>query len=76
VEPRRVEVEEGRYVRCHLYDPEFADEASEANLDSLPNPPCQTGEPTDEPEAANGMLDENEVEDDSDDGDASEETTS
>jgi oligopeptide/dipeptide ABC transporter ATP-binding protein len=76
VEPRRVEVEEGRYVRCHLYDPEFADQASEANLDSLPNPPCQTGEPTDEPEAANGVLDENEVDDDTDDGDASEETTS
>jgi oligopeptide/dipeptide ABC transporter ATP-binding protein len=77
VEPRRVEVEEGRFVRCHLYDPEFADQASEANLDSLPNPPCQTGEPTDEPEAANGVLDERDVDDDTDNtDDESEETTS
>jgi oligopeptide/dipeptide ABC transporter ATP-binding protein len=57
VEPRRVEVEDGRFVRCHLFDPEFADEASEANLEDLPNPPCQSGRPVDEPEAADGALD-------------------
>ncbi len=38
VEPKRTETEDGRIVRCHLYDPEYAP-SDPSVVEDLPNPP-------------------------------------
>lgn len=40
VVPRRIEAADGHFVRCHLYDPEYApSDPTAAGVDELPNPP-------------------------------------
>ena len=53
VEPKTIEVEEGHFVKCHLYDPEYADPT---RLAALPNFRGEDASPTVAPPGTDGTT--------------------